>query len=309
MSISVGQTRKHGATGEITERIAEVLPSPGQRAETRPVQHVDDLGGYQRFGIASVDAAGRRTWAGGSPMSAPTPQPSGESSAGAAGRGADSQLLMDRFLPRFDLAVVHADVFRALPAECYQAANEMDLFQAPLVRTLLGIRGLPRRVVGTLRARGQSATLGASPRTFRLKDMVALGWILLGETPGVQLVLGQVSHPWKAVADSIDAPTTPEQFTSFDEPGFAKIATSLKIDPYGQDASILTMETRVALTDDESRRRFRRYWLLVGPFSSLIRRMALRLLATELRRAAPGTPPSSAEPARPRRPRPKGLNR
>lgn len=52
MSISVGQTRKHGGTGEITERISEVLPSGGQRAETRPVQHVDDLGGYQRFGIS-----------------------------------------------------------------------------------------------------------------------------------------------------------------------------------------------------------------------------------------------------------------
>jgi hypothetical protein len=139
--------------------------------------------------------------------------------------------------------------------------------------------------------------------------MVALGWILLGETPGVQMVLGQVSHPWKAVADSTDGPTTPEQFTSFDEPGFAKIATSLRIDPYGSNASILTVETRVALTDDESRRRRRRYWLLVGPFSLLIRRMALRLLATELRRAAPGTPPNSAEPARPRRQRPKGVNR
>jgi hypothetical protein len=242
-------------------------------------------------------------------MSAAPAQPSEQSSAGAAGRAADSQLLMDQFLPRFDLAVVHADVFRALPAECYEAANEMDLFQAPLVRTLLGIRGLPRRVVGTLRTRGQTTTLGASPRTFRLKDMVALGWILLGETPGVQMVLGQVSHPWKAVADSTDGPTTPEQFTSFDESGFAKIATSLRIDPYGSNASILTVETRVALTDDESRRRFRRYWLVIGPFSSLIRRMALRLLATELRRAAPGTPPNNAEPARPRRPRPVGLNR
>jgi len=52
MSISVGQTRKHGATGDVAQGIAEVLPSPGQRAETRPVQQADDLGGYQRFGIA-----------------------------------------------------------------------------------------------------------------------------------------------------------------------------------------------------------------------------------------------------------------
>ena len=135
--------------------------------------------------------------------------------------------------------------------------------------------------------------------------MVGLGWILLGETPGVEMVLGQVSRPWKAVAASTDAPTTPEQFTSFDDAGFATRAETdfhafsyihqhrrcrHPADAYGNDSSILTIETRVAITDDESRRRFRRYWLLIGPFSSLIRRMALRLLATELRRSAPGRP-------------------
>ncbi|HET7278119.1 MAG TPA: hypothetical protein VFJ22_08570 [Dermatophilaceae bacterium] len=197
---------------------------------------------------------------------------------------------MDQFLPRYDLAVVHADVLRAPPAQCYAAASELDLFHAPLVRTLLGIRALPQRVVGTLRGRGKTTTLETSRRTFRLKDMLDLGWIMLGETPGVEMVLGQVSRPWKAVAAATRAPATPEQFTSFDEPGFARIATSLRIDPYGNDSSILTMETRVAITDDESRRRFRLYWLLIGPFSSLIRRMALRLLAAELRRSAPGKP-------------------
>jgi hypothetical protein len=223
-------------------------------------------------------------------MSAPPGQPPEQSCAGAAGKAADSQLLIDQVLPTYDVALVHADVFRAPPAQCYLAASELDLFHAPLIRTLLGIRALPQRVVGTLRGRGKTTTLEASRRTFRLRDMVVLGWILLGETPGVEMVLGQVSRPWKAVAASTHAPTTPEQFTCFDEPGFAKIATSLRIDPYGNDSSILTMETRVAITDDKSRRRFRRYWLLIGPFSSLIRRMALRLLATEFRRSAPGRP-------------------
>ena len=147
------------------------------------------------------------------------------------------------------------------------------------MRTLIDIRALPQRVVDALKGRGRKITLEASRRTFRVRDMVGLGWIQLGETPGVELVLGQVSRPWKAVAVFTDAPTTPEEFTSFYEPGFAKIAASLRIDPYRNDVSILTVETRVAITDDESRRRFRRYWLLIGPFSSLIRRMALRLLA------------------------------
>jgi hypothetical protein len=223
-------------------------------------------------------------------MSAPPAQPPEQNSAGAAGKAADSQLLIDQFLPTYDVGVVHADVFRAAPAQCYLVASGLDLFQTPLIRTLIGIRGLPQRVASTLRGRGTTTTLEASRRTFRFRDMVDLGWISLGETPGAELVLGQVGRPWKGVAVSTHVPATPEQFTSFDDPGFAKIATSIRVDAYGNDASILTMETRVAITDDTSRRRFRRYWLVIGPFSSLIRRMALRLLSTELRRSTPDRP-------------------
>lgn len=223
-------------------------------------------------------------------MSAQPGRSPDQRSAGPVDKAACSQLLLDQVVPRYDFAVVHADVLRARPAQCYEAATGLDLFQAPVVRSLLGIRGLPQHVVGTLRGRGNAALPASSRRTFRFKDMLGLGWILLGETPGVEIVLGQVSRPWKAVAASTDAPSTPGQFSSFDEPGFAKIAASLRIDPYGNDSSILTMETRVALTDATSRRRFRRYWLLVGPFSSLIRRTALRQLEAKFRGSPPGRP-------------------
>lgn len=213
-------------------------------------------------------------------MSATPAQPPAPGAGGAAG----PVLLLDQFLPEYDLSIVHADVFRAPPAECYEAALEMDLFQAPLARVLLGLRALPQRVAGTLRGRGKGTVPAASWDTFRLKDMVGLGWILLGESPGAEVVLGQVSRPWKSVAASADAPTTPTQFTGFGQAGYAKIAAGLRVDPYGAGSSILTVETRVAITDETSLRRFRRYWALIGPFSSVIRRMALRQLADELRR-------------------------
>ena len=216
-------------------------------------------------------------------MSAAQGQPPEPDAGGAAG----PRLLMDQFLPEYDLSIVHADVFRAPPAECYEAAREMDLFQAPLARALLGLRALPQRVAETVRGRGRTPGAAAPRGTFRLKDMVGLGWILLGETPGAEIVLGQVSRPWKSVAAPADVPTTPEQFAGFSQPGYAKIAASLRIDPYGTGSSIVTVETRVAIRDEKSRRRFRRYWALVGPFSSLIRRMALRQLAHELRRPGP----------------------
>jgi hypothetical protein len=227
-------------------------------------------------------------------MGASPAQPPEQTAAAAARGKVDPQLLLDQFLPRYDLAVAHAHVFRVPPTECFRAASEVDLFRAPLIRALLDLRGLPQRLAGTLKTRGRAATPGASRATFRLKDMVGLGWTLLGETPGAEMVLGQVSRPWKAVATSTGSPMTPERFVSFDQPGFAKIATSLRVDPYGHRSCILTMETRVAVTDDASRRRFRRYWLLIGPFSALIRRTTIRRLAADLRRPAPGDPPEGA---------------
>jgi hypothetical protein len=41
-------------------------------------------------------------------------------------------------------------------------------------------------------------------------------------------------------------------------------------------------ETRIAATDDTARRRFGRYWRLIGPFSSITRR---EMLAAIRRRA------------------------
>jgi hypothetical protein len=52
---------------------------------------------------------------------------------------------------------------------------------------------------------------------------------------------------------------------------FGKIAISFGVDPYGSRASIMTVETRIRLTDPDSRRRVLRYWRMVGPFGQVIR--------------------------------------
>lgn len=54
MSILVGYASKHGATGEIAERIAEILTLEGQHAEARPVQQAVDLSGYEGFVVGSA---------------------------------------------------------------------------------------------------------------------------------------------------------------------------------------------------------------------------------------------------------------
>jgi hypothetical protein len=68
-------------------------------------------------------------------MSAPPAKPPEQSSAGPTGKAADSQLLVDQFLPRYDFAVVHADVFRVPPAECYWRTGPLPHRRGPISRS------------------------------------------------------------------------------------------------------------------------------------------------------------------------------
>ena len=57
-----------------------------------------------------------------------------------------------------------------------------------------------------------------------------------------------------------------------------KIAFDFRADPH-PGGSLLTTETRVHALTPRTRRLFRLYWLIVGPFSALIRRRWLRAIA------------------------------
>ena len=207
------------------------------------------------------------------PLPAPQPEVPAVPAAGAA---PGPPLLIDQFLPRYDFAIVHAQVFGVPPEVCLRAARNLDLFRHPAIRALLDLRALPQRAVGRLTGRRDGGD--HVPATFRVEDMTRYGWDLLGENPS-EIVLGQISRPWKAASGA----AAPAAFATYDTPGYAKIALSLRVDPRGTTSSILTLETRVALTDPASLRRFRRYWIVIGPFSGLLRRGALRLLDTNLR--------------------------
>lgn len=224
-------------------------------------------------------------------MPAPDPlpaQPPEVPAVPAAGAVQGPPLLLDQFLPRYHFAIVHAQVFGVPPEVCLRAARNLDLFRHPAIKVLVDSWALPQRAARRLTGRRDGGDrLPAA--TFRVEDMTRYGWELLGENPS-EIVLGQISRPWKAASGAAGPAAGPAAFAAYDKPGYAKIALSLRADPRGTTSSILTMETRVALTDPASLRRFRRYWIVIGPFSGLTRRVALRLLDTNLRQPDPARP-------------------
>ena len=118
------------------------------------------------------------------------------------------------------------------------------------------------------RVRGLSGggSLGGALRGIGLEPLI--------EEPNC-VVLGAAGRPWSPRS----------RLTRFDEAGAGEIRMVFDITATaaGDGMSILATETRVAAMDASARRAFRRYWLVVGPFSALIRRRWLTAAERALR--------------------------
>jgi hypothetical protein len=187
--------------------------------------------------------------------------------------GADERdSLLDAFMPQYEVVDRH-HIQIAAPADVVMAAaREMDLFRTGLVKAIFKAR---------------QAILGGTevgPRSARgiLEETLSMGWGVLVDVPGREVVVGAVTKPWEADVKFIAVP--PDKFAAFNEPDHVKIAWTLRADPVGRSESIFRTETRVQTTDAASRAKFRPYWSFVSPGVWLIRRMSLTPLKLEAER-------------------------
>ncbi len=172
--------------------------------------------------------------------------------------------LLDRFMPEFDVVDRRLAHVRA-PAETALArAQAIELFDLPVVHAIIRMREL---VLG-----GQPER--SMPSNGLVSDALALGWVKLAEIPGRQIVFGAATRPWEANVKF--RPVSPDVFAAFDEPNYVKIVWTLRADPVRPDQSLFITETRAAATDDNARRKFKRYWTIFSPGIRLIRRAAVR---------------------------------
>ncbi|HEU4693632.1 MAG TPA: hypothetical protein VFS23_34950, partial [Vicinamibacterales bacterium] len=163
----------------------------------------------------------------------------------------ESDGLLDRFMPVYDVVDRHRIRVEAPAAETLHVAQELELSSLPIVRAIFKCRQL------LLRARPDDRT---RPKGL-LDDMLSLGWCVLAEIPGREIVAGAVTRPWEPNVTFKSIPST--DFASFAEPNYVKIVWTLRADPISDQASIFRTETRALATDAAARMKFRRYWSLV----------------------------------------------
>jgi hypothetical protein len=182
--------------------------------------------------------------------------------------------LLDRFMPAYDVVERHHIRVAAPPAVTLAAAREQDVLRLPLVHVIFKAREIVMRAAPDDRPQ---------PRGL-VAATLALGWGVLAEVEGREIVVGAVTTPWEANVTFHALP--PNEFAAFADPGFVKIAWTLRADPIDNKTSIFRTETRAIATDATARARFRRYWAFASPGIALIRRLSLQPLKREAERRA-----------------------
>jgi hypothetical protein len=177
--------------------------------------------------------------------------------------------LIDRIAPMHDVSSRHTIWIAAPPQRVYQVARTAKLGKPWPVQLLLALRilpGLPELVLRPL-------TRKLRARSDLEHEVGAVPFLLVDETPGEEFVLGIMGRLWTPTGGLVR--TSPERLRHQPPPDLAQAFWSFRVTASGTGTELST-ETRVRCGDDGARRKFRRYWRLIRPGSSMIRRSILR---------------------------------
>jgi hypothetical protein len=174
---------------------------------------------------------------------------------------------IDDWLPRYDVYERHEILLPVPPERALELA-------------LAGAAAPDWIVLLLIRARGMTARKESLERFF-----LAHRFVVLSRTP-TEFVAGAVGAVWRPRGGLVPL-TSAGAWRAAEVPGTIKAAVDFRADS-AAEGSRLSTETRVLAIDARARRAFRLYWLVVGPFSALIRRRWLAAtMASAKRSAAP----------------------
>ena len=179
---------------------------------------------------------------------------------------------LDDLLPTPDHVTRQTRWIAAPPDVVWDALHEVRLSCLPVTLVLGAVRFLP-----VMLARGGRD--GFHDRPF----LDALPIPLLSSERPRSVVYGGALQAWRLTGGEEPPALDAEGLRDWSEPGWVKAAMDFRLTARGGGTE-LSSETRVASTDEDTHRRFARYWWFVQPGSTAIRWEVLT--AVELRARA-----------------------
>ena len=176
---------------------------------------------------------------------------------------------IDDWLPRYDVHERHEVEIPVPPERALQLALSIPAGSDWIVRLLIGARGMAAR---------------AEPLE---RFFLAHRFVVLERSP-TEFVAGAVGAVWRPRGGLVRLADA-EAWRDASVAGTIKAALDFRATP-AAGGSRLSTETRVLAADARARRAFRFYWLVVGPFSALIRRRWLAAAIAAAKRSGAPSP-------------------
>jgi hypothetical protein len=193
-------------------------------------------------------------------------------------QAASTKTLLDEFMPVYDVAARYEIAVDAPASRVYETLLRHSLLDSLAARFLMTLRSLPGAIAQLLR--------GQPPQKFcipSLNNIEESDFFKLAENPEEEIVLGLIGQFWKLRGGLVRIKNA-DEFVGFSKTGYTKAVINLLVSPLNENRSCLSTETRVRATEAMSRKKFLRYWKIIGPFSGLIRRDMLRRIKREAER-------------------------
>jgi hypothetical protein len=194
-------------------------------------------------------------------------------------------MLIDDYMPRYDVVERHAIRVRATQARAYAAIGSTDFAAGTLIRVLMGLRKLPGAL---LQGRsGIRALLLPRAKQLTIASMERGGFHLLSERAPDELAIGVEGRFW-TLSGGLCTPSADVFRERPPAPGTARAVWDFRARAIDGEWCEVSTETRVLCADEATRRRFLPYWMMIRPGSGLIRGAMLRAIRRTAERRAPG---------------------
>jgi hypothetical protein len=175
-------------------------------------------------------------------------------------------MLIDSFAPNPDAVEIHSVIIKAPRQTVYRALWTADFGGSFVIKLLVFVRSIPAFIQSGFRSRPRS-------QAITLKTLINSGFGVVAEKPNEEIVLGITGRFWRPTGN-----VSSFNRSDFDRPvpvGTARALWNFSVTDRSDGQTNLSTETRVTCGGAASRRKFFVYWLIVRPFSGLIR---LRML-------------------------------
>lgn len=164
--------------------------------------------------------------------------------------------LGDKYLPDADVYSIESVIINAPPEIVFPLIQTLQFRNSKVIYWLFKLRGIP------------------VPESLSLQGLERLNFIRLEETPDRGIIIGLVGRFWTPTGNLIGF--EPGDFVHLNNPDFAKATWSFELTAKEENITVLVTETRVQCPTDKTRRNFKKYWTLIRPFSTLVRKEILK---------------------------------